>query len=164
LSLVDDSGRQHSDYNVMEREPVPTTMVRANWSQMRLPARGPRGWTLIELMAVMALLAIAMLIGGLSVYRGKALSQQLACQDNMRAIHSALQIYWAKNGRTYPANQTEFEQFLRAPAYFVNGELRCPSDQSRSLHYQYHYTPSPTPVPGDVTITCPVAGSGHGTM
>lgn len=67
--------------------------------------RHRRGWTFIELMAVLALIGIAALIGSLSVYRGKVLSQQLACQDNMRAIQSALQIYWTKNNRTYPPNQ-----------------------------------------------------------
>jgi type II secretory pathway pseudopilin PulG len=119
---------------------------------------------LIELIAVMALLGIAALIGILSVYRGKALSEGLACQDSMHAIHSALQIYWTKNGRTYPADQTAFEEFLASPVYFNNGEPRCPADADRSRHYQYRYTPNPNPVPSDIVITCPVAGSGHGAM
>jgi len=108
--------------------------------------------------------AVTLLIGTLSVYRGKSMSDQLACQDSMRALHSALQIYWEKNGRTYPANQAAFTQFLGTPAYFPDGELRCPQDANRSLHYKYTYTVTANPVPGNVVITCPVTGSGHGSM
>ncbi len=122
------------------------------------------GWTLIELLAVIILAGVVLLIGTLSVYRGKSMSDQLACQDNMRALHSALQIYWEKNGRTYPANQAAFDQFLGTPAYFPDGELRCPQDTDRSLHYHYQCAVSANPIPGNVVITCPVTGSGHGSM
>jgi prepilin-type N-terminal cleavage/methylation domain-containing protein len=129
----------------------------------RLEGADRSGWTLIELLAVIILAAVVVLIGTLSVYRGKVMSEELACQDNMRAIHSSLQIYWEKNGRTYPANQAAFEQFLRSRSYFPDGELHCPQDAPRSLHYRYRYTPTANPVPGDVIITCPVAKSGHGS-
>jgi hypothetical protein len=112
----------------------------------------------------MILVAVVVLIGSLSVYRGQALSQQLTCQDNMRAIHSALQIYWEKNARTYPPSQAAFQQFLASPVYFPEGELCCPLDTGRSRHYVYSYTPHANPVPGDVVIGCPVPESGHGSM
>ncbi len=126
--------------------------------------RGGSGWTLVELLAVIVLVAVVLLIGGLSVYRGQRMSEQLTCQDNMRAIHSALQIYWEKNARTYPPTQAAFDQFLAGPAYFPDGEPRCPQDTARALHYTYAYTPHPYPVPGDVVLTCPVQWSGHGSM
>jgi prepilin-type N-terminal cleavage/methylation domain-containing protein len=134
-------------------------------SQMRLRPNGRSrsGWTLVELLAVIILAAIVLLIGSLSVYRGKVMAEQLACQDNMRAIHSGLQIYWEKNGRTYPPNQAAFEQFLKSATYFPNGELHCPQDANRSLHYSCSYTVKPSPVPGDVVLSCPVTGSGHGS-
>ncbi|MFB3880474.1 MAG: hypothetical protein ACE149_04380 [Armatimonadota bacterium] len=125
---------------------------------------------------VMLLAAVVVLIGSLSVYRGREMSSQLACKDNMRAIHSALQIYWEKNRnqltgeRTYPVDQAKFEEFLADPAYFPDGELRCPNDDDNSFHYTYTWTrpattvPGRTPLPGEVVITCPVAGSGHGSL
>jgi len=131
---------------------------------LRTISRSRCGWTLVELLAVIVVAGAALLIGSLSVYRGKVMSEQLTCQDSMRAIHSTLQIYWEKNSRTYPANQAAFEQFLKSPAYFPDGELHCPQDQDLSLHYQYHYTASANPVPGDISITCPVTGSGHGPL
>jgi len=131
---------------------------------MAAPPLGRRGWTFVELLAVIGLAAVVVLIGSLSIYRGKAMSEELACQDDMRAIHSALQIYWAKNGRTYPADQAAFEEFLRSPVYFPDGELHCPQDGDRTYHYQYHRVSSTNPVPGDITITCPTPGSGHGTL
>jgi type II secretory pathway pseudopilin PulG len=132
--------------------------------------QGGPGWTFVELLTVMVLVAVVVVIGGLSVYRGQRTSEQLACQANMRAIHSALQIYWEKNRdpvtneHTYPKTQDAFDQFLASPAYFVDGELHCPQDTDRSRHYTYQYTPHTPPVPGDVVITCPVPDSGHGSM
>ncbi len=123
-----------------------------------------RGWTLIELLVVILLAAVLVLIGSLSVYRGREMSEQLTCQDNMDGIHSMLQVYWEKNGRTYPADQAAFEQFLQNRTYFPEGEPHCPKDADETEHYQYAYTPTADPVPGDVVITCPIAGSGHGSM
>ena len=130
--------------------------------------RGPvsrlhRGWTLPELIAVILLVAAIILIGLLSVGRGKATADELACQDNMRAIHSALEIYWTKNNRTYPADQTAFEQLLQDPAYFTE-EPRCPLDDNGAYHYTYTYDPATDPGPEGITISCPVPGSGHGSL
>jgi len=121
-----------------------------------------RGWTLFELVVVILLVAVGILIATVSVYRGKAAADELACQDNMRAIHSALGIYFTKNHRNYPADQAAFEAFLQDRAYFTE-ELRCPRDATRSLHYQYSRSAT-NPGPEGITITCPVAGSGHGSL
>ena len=125
--------------------------------------RGRAGWTVPELLAVILVLAVVVLIGALSLGRGKATADELACQDNMRAIHSALHIYWTKNDRTYPADQAAFEQFLQDPQYFPN-EPRCPQDEELSFHYQYQYDPATDPGPEGITITCPISESGHGSI
>ena len=128
-----------------------------------------RGFSLIELMAVIVVAAALILIGALSVYRGMVTSQELTCKDNMRAIHSALQIYWEKNRdpvtqeHIYPRDQAAFEQFLGDGAYFPH-ELRCPRDRDNAYHYQYSYNPSTKPGPEGIVITCPVAESGHGSI
>jgi len=137
---------------------------RVIWTKGAPWGRVRRGWTFVELMAVIILVGVMLLIGGLSIYRGKAAAEQLSCQDNMRAIHSALQIYWEKNQRTYPVGQAAFEQFLASPTYFPNGELHCPQDENRTSHYRYTYTPTAVPSPTDVKITCPTANSGHGSI
>jgi type II secretory pathway pseudopilin PulG len=110
----------------------------------------------------MGIIAVAVLIGALSVYRGKAAADQLACQDNMRAIHSALQVYYIKNNRTYPANQAAFDQFVQSQsgAYFGGKEPRCPLDSAGMYHYRYSYNAAT----GVITITCPVPNSGHGPI
>ena len=142
---------------------------RSNGDEAVLDGRGRRrGWTFIELLVVLGLLAVALLIAGLSVYRGKSAADQLTCQDNMRAIGSALEVYYVKNNRTYPADQAAFEAFLQSRTYFgassaasaVADELRCPLDDNHAYHYQY----SRNPTTGVITITCPVPDSGHGTM
>ncbi len=122
-----------------------------------------RGWTLPELLAVILLVAVVILVGALSVGRGKATADELACQDNMRAIHSTLEVYWTKNNRTYPAEQTAFEQLLQDPAYFTE-EPRCPLDYEGAHHYTYTYDPATDPGPEGITIACPVPGSGHGSL
>jgi type II secretory pathway pseudopilin PulG len=127
-------------------------------------ARGARrsGVTIPELLAVTLLIAVVVLIGALSLARGKEAADEMACQDNMRAIHSALQTYWSKNNRTYPADQNAFNAWLSNPAYFTE-EPRCPLDYDAVYHYQYSYDPA-NPGPEGITITCPVANSGHGSV
>lgn len=127
------------------------------------------GLTFPELLGVIILAGVLLLVATLSVYHGKAAADELACQDNMRAIHSALQIYWTKHRdpatqeHTYPADQAAFEQFLQDKAYFPV-EPRCPQDEEQSCHYQYSYDPTSDPGPEGITITCPMAYSGHGSL
>ena len=166
LSAVEGKLLPYGLQNGRRRQGKTTMMVTVRHNRREPIGSGHAGsgWTFVELLTVMILVAVVLLIGSLSVYRGQNMSEQLACQDNMRAIHSALQIYWEKNSRTYPPNQSAFNQFLASPTYFVEGELHCPQDADKSRHYTYTYTPNANPVPGDVKITCPVAGSGHGSM
>jgi competence protein ComGC len=142
---------------MISREPKLTRRPRPNG-----------GWTFAEVLAVVVLAAIFMLIATLSVYRGKAAADELACQDKMRAIHSALDIYWMKHKDSvsglhyYPANQAAFEQFVQDRAYF-DQEPRCPLDETQSYHYQYSLDATITG-PEAITITCPVPDSGHGSQ
>jgi hypothetical protein len=131
--------------------------------QGRAVGGSSRGWTFPELVVVILLVGVVILIGVLSVGRGKATADELACQDNMCAVHSALQIYWTKNARTYPADQAAFEQFLADRAYFPE-EPRCPLDESGERHYLYSYDPAVDPGQEGITITCPVPGSSHGSL
>jgi type II secretory pathway pseudopilin PulG len=133
------------------------------------PTGRRRGWTFIEILAVILLAAVFMLIATLSIYRGKAAADELGCQDNMRAIKSGLEIYWTKHKdpvtgtHYYPANQAAFEEFLRDQSYFPNMP-HCPLDEDRAYTYQYSYNPATNPGPEGITITCPVPNSGHGSL
>jgi len=129
----------------------------------RANRKSRRGWTFPELVAVILVAAVLIMIGALSVGRGKATADELACQDNMRAIHSALQIYWTRNSRTYPANQAAFEQFLADRSYFPQ-EPRCPLDDRAQYHYRYSYDPAANPGPEGIVISCPVPNSRHGSL
>ncbi|MFB3880588.1 MAG: Tfp pilus assembly protein FimT/FimU [Armatimonadota bacterium] len=149
-------------------------MVRAlDITAMRTDRRKSRarsGWTFAELLAVILLTAVLMLVATLSLYHGKAAADELACQDNMRAIHSALEIYWSKHKDSvtgehlYPANQAAFEAFLRDTSYFPSEEPRCPLDEAKAYHYQYSYNPATDPGPEGIRITCPVPNSDHGSL
>jgi type II secretory pathway pseudopilin PulG len=145
------------------------TALRKRKTEAIAAAGSESGWTLPELLGVILLAAVLLLIGTLSVYRGKATADELACQDNMQAIHSALNIYWTKNRdtvtqeHTYPVDQAAFEQFLQDPAYFTE-ELRCPVDDDGTYHYQYSYDAATNPGPEGIAISCPVPYSGHGSL
>ena len=101
-----------------------------------LPSQRRRsGWTLPELLAVILLAAVVLLIATLSIYRGKEAADELACQDNMRAIHSAVEIYWTKNRDSvtnehiYPVDQAAFELFIgdrgSVGLYLAGSFYRC---------------------------------------
>src|ERR1700674_4809193 len=62
---------------------------------------GERGFTLIELMIVVAIIAILAGILIPNFVNARAQAQTAACESNMRAIATALELYYADN-QVYP--------------------------------------------------------------
>jgi type II secretory pathway pseudopilin PulG len=117
-----------------------------------------------EALAVIALIAVVLLIGAVSVYAGRRAAELRTCQDQMHAIQAELQNYYARNSRQYPADQTAFNQFLQNRTYFSSGEPHCPWDEAKATHYTYQYNPAVNSSAEGIKILCPVPKSGHGSV
>ena len=85
-----------------------------------------RGFSLVELMVVIGVLAILMSIGYAALYRGRSMSKDIVCQNNLKQISAALNLYQNAHG-TYP---TDYLSSSLAP-YVRGGEKTfiCPLDK-----------------------------------
>lgn len=93
--------------------------------------QGRRGFTLIELMVVVAIIAIlaAMLLPSLSRVQGTA--RRIECLNDLRQLNLALTMYADENEGQYPARaEREFSWIYRLEPYYRNHKvLQCPLDQ-----------------------------------
>ena len=128
------------------------------------PLFNARGWTMAEALAVIALVAVVLLIGAVSVYAGKRAAELRQCQDQMHALQAELQNYYAQHSHQYPADQTAFNQFLQDRTYFPSGEPHCPWDAAKATHYTYQYNPAVNSSAEGIKILCPVPKSDHGSV
>ncbi|MGH2402935.1 MAG: type II secretion system protein [bacterium] len=87
--------------------------------------RGQRGFTLLEMLIVVAILAILFAILIPNFIRSRAASQLAACQLDLRNIAAALQLYSGEH-ETYPL-AADWETDLTAGGY-IRGMPRSPID------------------------------------
>ena len=112
-----------------------------------------RGFTLIEMMLVIAILAILALIMVPNFMRARSRSQLAGCEGNLKALGTSLEAYAADNAAHYPSSM---DGLVSA------GTLRyiptCPATarDTYSEGYETHI------VPDIYTIEC--GGSNHGVL
>jgi type II secretion system protein G len=113
---------------------------------------GERGFTLIELMIVVAI--IAMLAGILvpNFVNARAQAQTSACESNLRAIATAMELYYADNQR-YPDAGTIPDALNSASVTYLNNTPRDPADAG-ATPAKYTFT-QPTGDGQSYLIVCP---------
>lgn len=118
--------------------------------QQRELRRGQRGFTLIELMIVVAIIAILAGILIPNFVNARAQAQTAACESNLRSIATALELYYADN-QVYPsaAGAPVQPSLLTANGVaYLNNTPRDPAAQAGSATYSLTTTQATGGNPG----------------
>jgi type II secretion system protein G len=121
-----------------------------------------RGFTLIELMIVVAIIAILAGILIPNFVNARAQAQTAACESNLRAIATALELYYADN-QVYPTASGAAVQptLLTANGLaYLNNTPKDPAAQSSAATYTLTTVQAGGGSAAGYTITCPGVHAG----
>jgi type II secretion system protein G len=121
-----------------------------------------RGFTLIELMIVVAIIAILAGILIPNFVNARAQAQTAACESNLRAIATALELYYADN-QVYPTASGAAVQptLLTANGIaYLNNTPKDPAAQSGTATYSLTTVQAGGGSAAGYTITCPGVHAG----
>ena len=127
-----------------------TTRLTAAATQRR--HADERGFTLIELMIVVAIIAILAGILVPNFVNARAQAQTSACESNLRAIATAMELYYADNQR-YPDAGVIPDALNTATVTYLNNTPRDPADAG-TTPAKYSFT-QPTGDGQSYLIVCP---------
>ena len=119
------------------------------------PSETERGFTLIELMIVVAIIAILAGILIPNFVNARAQAQTAACESNLRSIATALELYYADN-QTYPAsNSVSPANLAKNGVFYLNNTPKDPAATDPTALYAFTSTPQTGSGAAGYTITCP---------
>lgn len=115
-----------------------------------------RGFTLIELMIVVAIIAILAGILIPNFVNARAQAQTAACESNLRQIATALELYYADN-QVYPPSGSAVPDTLKGAngVYYLNNTPKDPAATSSTAVYTIATTAQTGTAAAGYTITCP---------
>ncbi|MBV8580776.1 MAG: prepilin-type N-terminal cleavage/methylation domain-containing protein [Candidatus Eremiobacteraeota bacterium] len=123
----------------------------------RTKRRSEQGFTLIELMIVVAIIAILAAILIPNFVNARSQAQTAACESNLRAIATALELYYADN-QVYPtaSSVSVAPALLTANGVtYLNNTPRDPAAQGGSGAYILTTNLASNGSPASYTIVCP---------
>lgn len=125
--------------------------------QRRRSRPGERGFTLIELMVVVAIIAILAGILIPNFVNARAQAQTAACESNLRSIATSLELYYTDN-QVYPtASNASVQPSLLTTngVAYLDNTPKDPAAQTASATYSLTTTQASGGSPSSYTITCP---------
>ena len=126
------------------------------------PREAERGFTLIELMIVVAIIAILAGILIPNFVNARSQAQTAACESNLRAIATALELYYADN-QVYPTASGAAVQptLLTANGIaYLNNTPKDPAAQSATATYTLTTVNAAGGSAASYTIFCPGVHAG----
>jgi len=126
------------------------------------PREAERGFTLIELMIVVAIIAILAGILIPNFVNARSQAQTAACESNLRAIATALELYYADN-QVYPtASGTAVQPALLTAngVAYLNNTPKDPAAQTATATYSLTTSQATNGNAATYSIVCPGAHAG----
>jgi prepilin-type N-terminal cleavage/methylation domain-containing protein len=111
---------------------------------MTLIQRSRKGFTLVEIMIVVAIIGLLAVMALPTFTRSRALAQARACENNLRQLEAAKQVWGMEKGKS--STDVPAETDLIGPAMQLRQAPTCPAGGT------YSYNALATPA------TCTVAG------
>jgi general secretion pathway protein G len=116
-----------------------------------------RGFTLLEVMIVTAVIAILALVLVPNFSNARDQAATATCESNLQEIATAAELYYA-DVQAYPANgavtAADFTSQTSQVAYLGTTPLD-PAAQTTTATYTFTYTPAGSGQPASYTILCP---------
>ena len=115
-----------------------------------------RGFTLIELMIVVAIIAVLAGVLIPNFVHARSQTATAACESNLRAIATAAELYFTDN-QAYPATTAAVDRTFGAAGGAAAGTYlnNTPIDPAATTTARYTFTNDGTPAAPHYTITCP---------
>lgn len=100
-----------------------------------------KGFTLIELMIVIAIIAILAAILVPNFIRARAQGQVTSCKSNLKNIGTACEMYATDNGGRYPKTLDDLKKEANGQQPYMKSLPKCPSAGTMTYAYSYHANP-----------------------
>ena len=128
--------------------------------------RSERGFTLVEIMIVVAIIALLAAIAIPNVLRGRATANESASIGNMHALISSLEMFRSSNN-AYPddwlGDMVTNAQPDFAPASFAGANLNLQVANTNLQGFTYRYTPATGTTPQTFTLASTPTGTSTGS-
>lgn len=102
-----------------------------------------KGFTLIELMIVIAIIAILAAILVPNFIRARAQGQVTSCKANLKNIGTACEMYATDNGGRYPASLSKLSEENNSIQAYLKTIPKCPSAGTDTYSGAYKATMNP---------------------
>lgn len=100
-----------------------------------------KGFTLIELMIVIAIIAILAAILVPNFIRARAQGQVTSCKSNLKNIGTACEMYATDNGGRYPKTLDDLKKEANGQQPYMKSLPKCPSAGTMTYAYSYNSNP-----------------------
>ena len=119
------------------------------------------GFTLIEIMMVVAIIALLTAIAIPNLLRTKMVANESAAKANLRTLQSAAETYAFAHSGTYPANITALQEYMPSANQYCDNKTLQGYTYNCTYGNNYIYVAAPkTPgVTGNTTFTATAGGA-----